>query len=235
LKIRRSNKLVRTVALLPMKAHSERIPNKNIRQFNGKPLYHWILSTLLRCPSIDLVYIDTDSKFIMKDAKDNFGNVQVAERPKKLRGDFVSMNNILMHDVKKVAADIYLQTHATNPLLRIKTIEKAIDTFRGAANEYDSLFSVTPLRIRLWDENVKPINHKREELRRTQDLNPVFAEDSCIYIFTKKSLLENKNRIGENPIMFEIPREEAWDVDEMIDFEIAEFLHKRQLNKRVRI
>lgn len=226
---------MRIVALLPMKAHSERVPNKNIRQFNGKPLYHWILSTLLRCPSIDLVYIDTDSDFILKDAKDNFDNVQVAERPKKLRGDFVSMNDILMHDVKNVDADIYLQTHATNPLLRVETIEKAIDTFRGVANEYDSLFSVTSLRIRLWDKNVNPINHERGELRRTQDLNPVFAEDSCIYIFTKKSLLENKNRIGKNPVMFEIPREEAWDIDEMIDFEIAEFLHKKQLNKEIRI
>jgi len=221
---------MRVVALLPMKAHSKRIANKNIRQFNGKPLYHWILSTLLKCPSIDLVCIDTDSEFIMKDVINNFADAQVIRRSEELRGDDISMNDILMDDVKNIDADIYLQTHATNPLLTVGTIEKAIAVYKKSKS--DSLFSVTPLQVRLWDK-LNPINHKKDDLPCTQKISPVFMENSNIYIFTKKSLLKNKHRIGNNPVMFEISKEEAWDIDEMIDFKIAEFLHKNQNRWRV--
>lgn len=214
-----------------MKEYSKRVPNKNIRKFNGKPLYYWILSTLLKCPSIDLIYINTDNKIIMEDLK-NLKKVQIVERPPEIRGD-ISMNDILMHDVQNVDADIYLQTHATNPLLTVETIEKAIKTFID--NNYDSLFSVTPLQMRLWNQHIKPLNHKKDDIPCTQKLSPVFIENSSIYIFTKKSFLENNHRIGKNPIMFEISREEAWDIDEMIDFKIAEFLHKNQYKWHVLI
>lgn len=223
---------MRIVALLPMKAHSKRIPNKNIRQFNGKPLYHWIVSTLLKCPSIDLIYINTDSKIITRKLG-NIDKIQIINRPKRLRGDDVSIIDILMHDVQNIDADIYLQTHATNPLLSVETIEKAIKTFIDA--DCDSLFSVTPLQVRLWNQYTKPLNHRKQDLPCTQKLKPVFIENSNIYIFTKKSLLENNHRIGRNPIMFEISKEEAWDIDEMIDFKIAEFLHKNQFKWRVLI
>lgn len=224
---------MRIVALLPMKAHSKRIPNKNIRQFNGKPLFHWILNTLMACPSIDLIYIDTDSKAIMKDVEKNFNysKIRIAIRPKKLRGDDVSMNDIIRHDIQNVEADIYLQTHVTNPLLTITTIEQAILTFVSSwvlcPSIYDSLFSVTPLNVRLWSKS-EPLNHEKSDIPCTQKLDPSFMENSNIYIFTKESFLENNHRIGKNPIMFEMSKEEAWDIDEMIDFEIAEFLCKRR-------
>lgn len=221
---------MRIVALLPMKAHSKRVPNKNIRQFNGKPLFHWILNTLMACSSIDLIYIDTDSKAIMKDVEKNFNysKIRIGVRPTKLRGDDVSMNDIIRHDIQRTYANIYLQTHATNPLLTVATIEKAITTFIFSDGLYDSLFSVTPLNVRLWSE-LGPLNHKKSDIPCTQKLNQTFMENSNIYIFTKESFLKNNHRIGKKPIMFEISKEEAWDIDEMIDFEVAEFLCKRRV------
>lgn len=59
---------------------------------------------------------------------------------------------------------------------------------------------------------------------RTQDLPPVFEENSCLYIFTRQTLGEKRNRIGERPYLFEIDTAEAWDIDEELDFAIAEFL-----------
>ena len=123
----------RAVAFVPMRHESERVPGKNYRPLAGKPLFHHIVSTLLAVPEIDLVAIDTDSPTIASDAADAFPDVLVLDRPAHLLGGDVPMNEILLHDVDAVEADLYLQTHSTNPLLRAATISAAIAAFSGRA------------------------------------------------------------------------------------------------------
>lgn len=211
------------VALVPMRDHSERVPGKNYRSFAGRPLYHHIISSLLACPYIDSVYIDTDSTFIKEDAPHHF-DVHIIERPEHLRSDFIPMHDILLHDVTQVEADYYLQTHSTNPLLRTQTISAAIEAFLGST-QHDSLFSVTRLQKRLWGADGMPLNHDPGQLLRTQDLPPIYEENSCLYIFKRSNLESRRNRIGERPLMFEIDRIEAWDIDDEQDFYIAETLY----------
>ncbi len=214
----------RIVAVVPMRNESERVPGKNYRELGGRPLYHHIVETLLACRRIGHVVIDTDSDRIRADARDVFPAVEVIDRPPHLRDGKISMNDVLMHDVTRITADLYVQTHATNPLLRPGTVAKAVDALVDGT-ESDSLFGVTRLQTRLWSAEGKPMNHDRRVLVRTQDLSPVFEENSCLYLFTRESLEQHRNRIGERPILFEIPREEAWDIDEEVDFEIAQSLY----------
>jgi CMP-N-acetylneuraminic acid synthetase len=141
------------------------------------------------------------------------------------------MNEILAYDTSQVEADFYLQTHSTNPLLNSGTISKAIDAFLVNYPAYDSLFSVTRLHTRLWDQLGRAINHNPGILLQTQDLPPVYEENSCIYIFTRKILLARRNRLGERPMMFEINSVEAWDIDEELDFQITDFLLKQRKEK----
>jgi CMP-N-acetylneuraminic acid synthetase len=226
------NTAPRIVALVPMRHHSQRVPGKNYRLFAGKPLYHYITNNLLASPFISEIVIDTDSQVIKKDASKHFPQVRLIDRPEHLQGGTVPMNNVLLHDVSQTEADYYLQTHSTNPLLRPQTISRAIETFLDKANLCDSLFSVTKVQERLWDKEIKAINHDPAILLPTQELPPVYTENSCIYIFSKSSLATRHNRIGENPFMFEIDPVEAWDIDEELDFTIAEFLYlKYYLNK----
>lgn len=215
--------LERLVALVPMKAHSERVPNKNVREFNGRPLFHWILSTLDATDVVDMVVVNTDSDRIASEAPSYF-DVRIHHRPERLRGNTVSMNEIIGHDISQVDADYYLQTHCTNPLLRPETIEEAFDVF--LSTECDSLFSVTPLKVRLWTQAVEPINHRREELIPTQELDPVYEENSNVYLFTKESFDVRGNRIGDEPTIFPMDGREAADIDYPIDFKTAEFLHQ---------
>lgn len=216
---------MKTVAIVPMRHTSARVPGKNYRDFAGKPLYHHIIESLLACADITEVVIDTDSDTIMEDAAKNFPNVKVLERPENLRKETTSMNAVLLHTVSQVEADYYLQTHSTNPLLRPETIAQAMKEFFARQDEYDSLFTVTRLQTRLYDAHHKAMNHDPGVLLRTQDLPPVYEENSCLYLFTKEILEQRKNRIGERPLLFEIPKEEAWDIDEEIDFRVSEFLH----------
>ena len=178
-------------------------------------------------PEIDSILVDTDSPAVQRGLAAEFPQVQVVNRPEHLRGDKVSMNEILIHDTGIISADYYLQTHSTNPLLKPETISKAIIKFLENTPEYDSLFGVTRLQTRLWDQNGQPINHNPDVLLRTQDLLPVYEENSCIYIFNRQTLLDRRNRLGERPLMFEIPALEAWDIDEELDFTIAEMLYRK--------
>ncbi len=224
--------MTRIIALVPMRHHSQRVPGKNYRQLAGKPLYQHIIGTLLRCPEIDEVVVDTDSAPVMDGLRENFPQVRILERPERLQADAIPMNEILTHDTSQVEADFYLQTHSTNPLLRAETISRAIQALLVTYPAYDSLFSVTRVQTRLWDQLGRPINHNPAILIQTQDLPPVFEENSCIYIFTRDRLLARRNRLGERPMMFEIDASEAWDIDENLDFSIVENLMKQGIRDK---
>jgi len=223
--------MTKIAALIPMRHHSQRVPGKNYRPLAGKPLYQYIVETLLACPEIDRLVVDTDSPVIMEGLRGGYPQVTVLERPQRLRADEISMNEILAYDTGQVEADFYLQTHSTNPLLRSETVSKAIRTFLEAYPTYDSLFSVTRVQTRLWDQLGRPINHNPAVLLQTQDLPPVYEENSCLFIFTRQNLLQRRNRLGERPLLFEIQASEAWDIDEELDFAITEFLLQRHLEK----
>lgn len=212
------------VALLPMRHASVRVPGKNYRPFAGRPLYHHIVEALLACPRIERVVIDTDSELLRADAAEHFPTVTVLERPPHLRADTVPMNDVLLNTIGQVEAEFYLQTHSTNPLLRAASIDRAVGRFLEAYPIHDSLFSVTRLQTRLWDQLSRPVNHNAAILLRTQDLPPIYEENSCLYIFTGDTLRQRHNRIGERPLLFEMDASEAWDIDEELDWKIAEVL-----------
>src|SRR5512143_2038125 len=133
-------KPMKIVALVPMRHHSQRVPGKNSRPLAGKPLFHHIIGTLLACPEIDQVVVDTDSQPVMEGLQQHFPTVRIIERPEQLRADTVSMNEVLAYDTSQVEADFYLQTHSTNPLLRSASISRAIQAFLVSYPIYDSLF-----------------------------------------------------------------------------------------------
>jgi len=218
------NNIPKLAALVPMRHESERVPGKNYRPLAGKPLYAHILDTLQQCPEIERIVVDTDSPIIKQGIRTDFPGVVLLDRPQHLRGGHVPMNQVLMHDATEVPAQFYLQTHSTNPLLKAGTISKALEIFFAAFPENDSLFSVTQLQARLWNAETEPLNHDPAELIRTQDLAPVFIENSCLYVFERESFLQHGNRIGDSPIKFEIETNEAIDIDQESDFSVVECL-----------
>jgi CMP-N-acetylneuraminic acid synthetase len=220
--------MTKFVALVPMRHHSQRVPGKNYRPLVGKPLYQHIIETLLAVPEINEVVVDTDSEPVLDGLRRNFPQVRLLPRPEPLCANTIPMNEILLYDTSQVEADFYLQTHSTNPLLRPETISKAIQTFLSDFPVHDSLFSVTRLQTRLYDQHGHAINHDPTILLQTQDLPPIYEENSCLYIFTRENLSRRRNRLGERPLMFEMDAAEAWDIDEELDFAITDFLMKNR-------
>lgn len=219
----------RVVALVPMRHDSERVPGKNYRLLDGLPLFHHITETLLQVPEIAEVLIDTDSDVVAREVRDSFPDrVRVVARPEHLRAGETAMNDVLLNTIEHSSADWYLQTHCTNPLLQAETIARALQELWANPGK-DSLFSVSRLQTRLWWSADRPVNHDPAVLRRTQDLPPIYEENSNIYVFSADSLRCTKNRIGRSPLMFEIDAAEAFDIDDELDFIIAEVLktHRR--------
>jgi CMP-N-acetylneuraminic acid synthetase len=216
----------KVVAIVPMRHSSERVKGKNYRDFAGKPLFHRVIDTLLECPRIDKVVIDTDSPTIKEQCAELYPTVLVLERPEHLRDGSIPMNDVLLNTCNTVDSEFYLQTHSTNPLLSPKTVNNALESFFANYPMNDSLFTVTRLQQRLWDPLARAINHNPAILLRTQDLPPTYIENSCMYLFTKETLARKWNRIGDRPLMFEMEEIEAQDIDVELNFKVAEFLFK---------
>ncbi len=221
------------VALVPMRHESERVPGKNYRSLAGKPLYGYILETLLACPQITQIVVDTDSPAIQEGVAQAYPAVTLIDRPDHLRGGMVPMNDVIAHDIDQVPSEFYLQTHSTNPLLKPGSVSAAIDAMRASYPAHDALFSVTRLQTRLWQADGSPLNHNPKELLRTQDLPSIYEENSCLYLFNREVFLKTGNRLGERPKMFELAPLETIDIDEEIDFLMVEALvtldHTRNL------
>jgi len=214
----------RIVALLPMKANSQRVKGKNFRDFCGKPLFRWILDTLLSLEEIDQVVINTDARAILAaNGLTDGDRVLIRDRKPEICGDLVSMNKVLADDVANVEADIYLMTHTTNPLLSANTIRDALKTFMEAkqAGKADSLFTVNKIQTRFYRADCSPVNHDPDNLIPTQHLEPWFEENSNLYIFTRDSFAKTDARIGKQPIMYETPRFESVDIDTPEDWDFA--------------
>jgi CMP-N-acetylneuraminic acid synthetase len=212
------------VALLPMKARSERIENKNFREFNGKMLFQWILDTLLSIEEIERVVINTDARGVLegKGLKDS-PRVLIRDRKPEICGELISMNRVLADDVEHVEARTYLMTHTTNPLLGADTIRRAMNQYqRSLDHRFDSLFAVNKVQSRFYREDGSAVNHDPSNLLRTQNLEPWFEENSLLYLFSRQSFRKTGSRIGSTPYMFEIPKIESMDIDDQEDWMIAE-------------
>jgi len=212
-------------AVVILKEHSERVPGKNLKEFNGKPLFFYILDTLSRCSSVKEIFIDTASEKIIKLAKENF-NVKIINRPPHLQDDLITANQLVEYDLNFVENEHLLYTHATNPLLTPETLETGIKKYFSNLKEgYDSLFSVERVQQRTYYSGEVPINHRNEvKLKRTQDLEPIFVENSSIFLFSKTTFNKYKSRIGKNPFLFEMNKYESIDIDEEPDFYAAKAL-----------
>jgi CMP-N-acetylneuraminic acid synthetase len=218
---------MRIVALLPMKANSERVKGKNFRDFGGKPLFTWVLDTLLSVAEIDLIVINTDARHILAEygLTDN-DRILIRDRSEEICGDLVSMNLIIEDDIKNVDSDIYLMTHTTNPFLSRHSVQAAIEKFQIAVKSEgaDSLFTVNKVQDRFYDVDVQPINHDPANLIRTQDLEPWYQENSNLYLFSKDSFCKTDARIGANPTMLVTAPYESTDIDTPDDWELGEVM-----------
>ena len=218
---------MKTVALIPIKLGSKRVPGKNIKPFfDGTPLMSFIQKACLDTKGIDEVYIycsdDAVKPYVLP-------GVHYLKRPEELDGDDKNANDIIREFIKTVDADIYVNAHTTSPFAKPETIDDCID--KVASGEYDSAFCAEALKVFMWEDG-KPINFDPDHFPRTQDLPPIYGETSIAYVFTKESFIKNNRRLGLKPYVKEVSKIEAIDIDYPEDFEIADAIYKEVILKK---
>ena len=216
---------MRTVAIVPMKLNNRRLPQKNTKPFtNGKPLCHYVLSTLLAIPDIEAVYVYCSDPGIQQYIP---AGVRYLPRPASLDLDTTKMNEVLQCFAAEVPADIYVMTHTTAPFISAASIKAGLAAVQSGA--YDSAFAVKKVQDFLWKDG-RPFNYQLDSIPRTQDLPPLYEETSGFYIYRHTVMMESNRRIGDRPYLVEVNEIESVDIDEEEDFMIADaiFNHLRK-------
>lgn len=211
---------MKTVAVVPMKLNNRRLPQKNTRSFtNGKPLCHYILSTLLSVDGIDEVYVYCSDPEIREFIPEK---VKYLQRSVSLDQDTTKMNEVLQAFAVDIPADIYVMTHSTAPFITAHSISAGLEVVKSGL--YDSSFAARKLQDFLWKDGV-PFNYDLDNIPRTQDLESFYEETSGFYIYCSDVIVKLNRRIGEKPFIVEVNEIEAVDIDEAEDFVIADAIY----------
>ena len=217
---------MKTVAIVPMKLNNRRLPQKNTKCFtNGKPLCHYILSTLLKVKGIDEVYVYCSNPDIQEFIPEG---VKYLRRSSSLDQDITKMNEVLRCFANEVSADIYVMTHTTAPFIKKESIEKGLEAVKSG--KYDSSFAAKKLQDFLWKDG-KPFNYELDNIARTQDSPLIYKETSGFYIYKNNIMSEFNRRIGDKPFIVEVGEIEGVDIDEAEDFVIADAIYNYELWK----
>ena len=216
---------------LPMRKGSERIKNKNIKDFaNIKGGLTYIkLSQLLKVESIDKILVSTDDEEVKKIVKSfNNNKIKIDHRIESLASSATSTDDLITYASTIITEGIILWTHVTSPFITEKIYEQVIKNFKENQDEYDSLMTVTQIQKFIWNNN-EPITYDRtkEKWPRTQTIRPLYEINSGVFLAHINIYKKYKDRIGEKPLFYELNEKEAYDIDWKENFEIAEILWEK--------
>ncbi len=210
-------------ALIPVRSGSERVKNKNIKPFAESSLLEIKIKQLKRISEIDSIVVNSNCDKMLAMAK-NLG-VETRKRDEYFALSLTTNEDIYADYAKHIDCDIVLFADVTNPLLSDASIKKAIQTYKNLDSKYDSLVSVNAVRLFMWQNGI-PLNYDESKKPRSQDLPKIFALNYAVHIFPHE-ILKRGRIVGQKPFLFELNKLEALDIDEPLDFEIAEFLYKK--------
>jgi N-acylneuraminate cytidylyltransferase len=218
---------MKTVAIIPARGGSKRIPEKNIQLFGGLPLLvHSIKYALMNREIIDDVYVSTDDEMIKNIALE-YG-AKVIDRPQTLSGDFEPTVSALKHVLESIEEDVenVILLQATTPLREEQLLNEAFGIYQKG--NYDSLFTVSRNHHKLGTIKANkfiPFNYQIGQ--RSQDLEPLYFENGMLYISKAELILEDKI-ISENAFPFQVNHIFAnVDIDTPEDMEYAEYLFQK--------
>lgn len=216
-------------ALIPVRAGSERVKNKNIKSFADSSLLEIKIKQMLSIKELDGVVVNSDSDEMLDLAK-SLG-VKTIKRENYYATSQVSANEFYENIAKTFPADIILLANVTSPLIKTETIISIIEKYNVLDNEFDSITTATPLKEFLWQNN-QPINYDPRNKPKSQDLPEIISLNHAIGIMEKETMIKAKDIVGFKPLIFPISYEESIDIDNEIDFEFAEFIYKKyRMNK----
>jgi CMP-N-acetylneuraminic acid synthetase len=206
-----------TVALIPLRGGSKSIPNKNIKEFCGRPLCAWVLESAVNAALIDKVYVSTDSVEIKEVVHALDLKIKVLDRPPKYATDEASTESVILHFMEQVPFNRLVTIQATSPLLSEHHLDGGLRQFEQQAS--DSMLSAVRSKRFYWNDDGTPINYDPLHRTRRQEFKGTFVENGAFYITSKEILLRYGCRLGGRTGIYEMPEDTAVELDELRDWE----------------
>ena len=222
------------ITIIPARGGSKGLPGKNIKTLASLPLIAHSIINAKKAKLVDKVYVSTDDREIAE-ISSNYG-AEIIDRPAELANDTASSESALIHAVEQIEStgveiDLVVFLQCTSPIRTGEDIDNAIN--KVTTESADSLLSVSPNHRFLWQEvnnEARSINYDYRHRLRRQDMQPQYVENGSIYIFKPWVLKELNNRLGGKIALFEMSEAASWEIDSLLDFEIAESLLKNSIN-----
>ncbi|WP_341215806.1 hypothetical protein [uncultured Wocania sp.] len=212
------------LAVIPARAGSKGVPNKNIRLLNGKPLVYYSIKNALKSEYINEVVVSTDSKEVEMIARQM--GACVIWRDKSLCGDEITLDSVVYDAIKSKKCDYVITMQPTSPILKVETLDKAIQY--SIERNIDTLISGVNSPHLAWklddDDNKYPDYKKR--LNR-QYLPPHYLETGA-FVISKREVVTKVTRIGKKVDIYEISKDEAIDIDTFADLKYCEVILQNQ-------
>lgn len=210
-------------ALIPVRSGSKRVQNKNIRPFADSNLLEIKIKQLQRINNLDGIVVNSNDDTMLDIARSN--GVEAVKRDEYYAGDNVT-NEMYKNIAENCPCDVIMYTNVTSPLISDETIIKCINLYREKDDSFDSINTANFVKEFLWLDG-KPINYDPNHTPKSQDLPDIAALNFAINIIERDNLIKRKHYIGSKPYLYIVDRVEAIDIDDMIDFEFAEFMYKK--------
>lgn len=218
-------------ALIAVRSGSQRVQNKNMRPFAGSSLLEVKIKQLKRIKNIDGIIVNSNDDNMLKIAK-SLG-CEVVKRDEYYSSSTVCMSEVYENMAQNFNGDIIVYTNVTNPLVKDSTIYNAIEEYKKIYDKFDSLNSAYAVKEFLFKDN-KPINYDLKNQPRSQDLPDIYALNFAISIISKEAMINQKNVVGAKPYIYPMNSVESTDIDDMIDFEFAEYMYLKQIESDVK-
>lgn len=221
---------MKILSIIPARGGSKGIPRKNILNIAGKPLIAYTIENAISSKFINRVIVSTDDIEIATISK-RYG-AEVIQRPENISGDKASSESALLHALgflntsENYEPDLLVFLQCTSPLTAPEDIDGTINTLieQGA----DSSFSATSFDYFIWgldnESNFIGINHNKTQRVLRQDKEGQYLETGAVYVMKLKGFLKAKHRFFGKTTFFLTPKERCFEIDEPIDFKVAEFL-----------
>ena len=222
--------MLKTAIVIPIKTNNQRLPGKNTKNLNGRPLYDYLFNTVKKCKKVDNIYIDSSSDEILSIAESY--DFKTIERPESLNTPETSGNDLLNFELQHIKNDIICQVFVTLPFIEHTTIDNCISEL-SENNEANSILPLYEMYDRFWCEKeglIAPVNHNPDSLVGTQYMKPILRECG-FYVFKKKSFLKEQKRVTKQYKVLTFEESQFIDIDTELDFVYAEAVAKWKLER----
>ena len=209
-------------AVVPVRAGSQRVKDKNIKPFSNSNLLEIKLDILKSVSNIDNIIVNSDSNDMLDIAMRK--GISTHKREEYYASSECNNSEYFQHIAEVTNSDYIMYSPVTAPLVSKETYFSCVDKFMNS--DIHNLVTVSDVKHHMWLDG-NPLNYNPKDAPNSQDLPDIVSINYGICIINKEDMIKNRNIVTENPYFYKLDEIESMDIDTEFDFMVAEHIYKK--------